>query len=215
MGHPRNVSTALSLTFDDGPDPTWTPRIVTQLKRCHAPATFFMVGERIVNHPELPAEALAGGHEVQLHCHRHVRHTELTEVELQADTETALAALEGVGIRPRLWRAPWGVCTDASHRVAERLGLHIVGWTIDTHDWRGDEPSRMLEQIRHRLDGGGAILMHDALGPGAKRAGCHNTIALLPALTAQARARGRLLLPMGLALSQAGASAQIAVGAAR
>ncbi len=197
LGHPRNVPRALSLTFDDGPDPTWTPLILEQLQRCYVAATFFMVGERVLTEPVLVRKVLAAGHDIQLHCHRHVRHTELTEAELQHDGESALAALESVGVHPRLWRAPWGVCTDASHRVAERLGLQLVRWSIDTHDWRGDEPQAMLNHARSQLADGGTVLMHDALGPGARRAGCQNTFALLPALAAAVRAHGLLLAPMG------------------
>jgi peptidoglycan-N-acetylglucosamine deacetylase len=156
-----------------------------------------MVGERVFAEPVLARNVLAGGHEVQLHCHRHIRHTELTEAELQHDCESALAALESLGVRPWLWRAPWGVCTDASHRVAEKFGLRLVRWSVDTHDWRGDAPQAMLDHARSRLAGGGVILMHDALGPGARRAGCENTLALLPQLVALARAHGLLLAPMG------------------
>jgi peptidoglycan-N-acetylglucosamine deacetylase len=195
-GHPRNVSRTLSLTFDDGPDATWTPQILQQLQRCHATATFFMVGERVLADPGLAHGVLAAGHDIQLHCHRHIRHTELTEAELQHDSESALAALASLGVRPCLWRAPWGVCTAASHRVAERLGLQLVRWSIDTHDWRGDEPRAMLEQARLQLAGGADVLMHDALGPGARRAGCQNTVALLPKLVAVGRAHGLPLLPM-------------------
>jgi peptidoglycan/xylan/chitin deacetylase (PgdA/CDA1 family) len=196
LGHPRNVPRTLSLTFDDGPDATWTPQILQQLQRCHATATFFMVGERVLAHPGLAHRVLVAGHDIQLHCHRHVRHTELTEAELQHDSESALAALESVGVRPWLWRAPWGVCTDASYRVAERLGLQLVRWSIDTHDWRGDEPLAMLDQARPQLVDGADVLMHDALGPGARRAGCQNTLALLPKLAALGRAHGLILVPM-------------------
>jgi peptidoglycan/xylan/chitin deacetylase (PgdA/CDA1 family) len=192
-----NEPRALSLTFDDGPDPIWTPRIVEQLQRCHVAATFFVVGERVLAEPVLARKALAAGHDIQLHCHRHVRHTELTEAELQHDSELALAVLESVGVHPRLWRAPWGVCTEASHRVAGRLGLQLVSWSLDTHDWRGDEPRAMLDRARSQLADGGAVLMHDALGPGARRAGCQNTLALLPRLVALARAHGLALVPMG------------------
>lgn len=196
LEHSLNVPRALSLTFDDGPDPTWTPLTLEQLQRCHVAATFFMVGERVLAEPVLARNVLAAGHDIQLHCHRHVRHTELTEAELQHDSESALAALESIGVHPRLWRAPWGVCTEESHRVAERLGLQLVRWSIDTHDWRGDEPQAMLEHARSQLADGGAVLMHDALGPGARRAGCQNTLALLPQLAALARVHGVLLAPM-------------------
>ncbi len=213
LGHSFNVPHALSLTFDDGPDPTWTPQILRQLQSCQAAATFFLVGERVLAEPALARKVLAAGHDIQLHCHRHVRHTELTEAELQHDSESALAALESIGVRPRLWRAPWGVCTDASHRVAERLGLQLVRWSIDTHDWRGDEPQAMLDHVRSRLADSGAVLMHDALGPGARRAGCQNTLALLPRLVAAARAHGLLIAPMGYRADYHPATGQPTTGA--
>jgi peptidoglycan-N-acetylglucosamine deacetylase len=197
------VPQALNFTFDDGPDRAWTPRVLAELEHCRVKATFFMVGERVLAHPGLARQALAGGHDVQLHCHRHIRHTELTEAALAHDTETALAALESVGVRPRLWRTPWGLSTDATHRVASRLGLQLVRWSIDTHDWRGDAPRRMLAHARPRLAEGGAVLMHDALGPGARRAGCENTLALLSALTAAAHMEGIALAPMGCPAGQA------------
>ncbi len=189
-------SPALSFTFDDGPDETWTPLVLEQLARCHVKATFFMVGERLLAHPALARTALDAGHEIQLHCHRHIRHTELTEAELQDDTEQALAALASIGAIPRLWRTPWGISTDASVKVAGRHGLTLARWTIDTHDWRGDPSQTMLAHARSRLPGGGAVLMHDALGPGARRTGCENTLALLPTLATAARAHGFPIVPM-------------------
>ncbi len=201
-----SVPAVLSFTFDDGPDPIWTPLVLEQLARCGVRATFFVVGERALAHPELVRATVAAGHDVQLHCHRHVRHTQLTQAALRLDTESALAALAGLGLRPRLWRAPWGVCTEASVRVAARFGLRLVRWSLDTHDWRGDAPPRMLARARPRLAGGGAVLMHDALGPGARRDGCQNTVALLPALAASARARGLRPAPMGHAAQPAAAT---------
>ena len=193
----------LSFTFDDGPDPTWTPLVLDELRRCGVEATFFMVGERVLAHHDIARQVLADGHEVQLHCHRHIRHTELTETELAHDTETALDALRTVGVHPGLWRTPWGICTEATRRVANRLELQLVGWSIDTHDWRGDPPQTMLDRARRQLNGGGSVLMHDALGPGATRAGCKNTLALLAALTAAARTHGLVLAPMRCPVIQA------------
>lgn len=194
-----SAARALSFTFDDGPDARWTPRVLDRLAACRVTATFFMVGERVQTAPGPAQAVLAAGHEVQLHCHRHVRHTELSEAELREDAESALTELERAGARPSLWRAPWGVCTDASFRVAARLGLRLVRWSIDTHDWRGDPPQSMLARARARLGTGGAVLMHDALGPGCTRAGCQNTLALLAPLAAAARSRGLALEPMAAA----------------
>jgi peptidoglycan/xylan/chitin deacetylase (PgdA/CDA1 family) len=73
--------------------------------------------------------------------------------------------------------------------VAERHGLELVRWSIDTHDWRGDTVGKMLDCAAERLDEGAVVLMHDALGPGALRDGCENTLALVPPLLAMARTR--------------------------
>ncbi len=188
---------SVSLTFDDGPDETWTPRVLAALARLRVRGTFFVVGERVLRHPGLVREAVEAGHEVQLHCHRHLRHTQLGEPELRSDTERALAALADVGVRPTLWRAPWGVTTPASRSVAGSLGLRLVGWSIDTHDWRGDSPAAMLAAARPALPAGGSVLLHDALGPGATRSGCENTVALLEGLGGAIRELGLQAAPLG------------------
>ncbi len=194
-----------SFTFDDGPDPTWTPRVLAELDRCGVSATFFVVGERVAEDPGPARAALQAGHDIELHCHRHVRHTELSEAELEADTTAALAELERAGLgRPRYWRTPWGVRTAATARVAERHGLRLVDWTIDTHDWRGDGRAAMLEAAAVLLRDRAVVLMHDALGPGALRAGVEETIGLIAPLAALARGRNLRLA----ALSQADASGE-------
>lgn len=187
---------ALSFTFDDGPDEVWTPRMHAELERLGVRATFFAIGERALCHPGLLRVAVEVGHEVQLHCHRHVRHTQLSEPELRLDTEQALEALSHAGIVPTLWRPPWGISTPASRRVASSFGLRLVGWSIDTHDWRGDQPAAMLAAAERDLPAGGSVLMHDALGPGATRSGCENTLALLDGLSRAARELGVEPVPL-------------------
>jgi peptidoglycan/xylan/chitin deacetylase (PgdA/CDA1 family) len=191
-----------TFTFDDGPDPVWTPRVLAELDRCGAPATFFVVGERVAEDPG-PARAAQAGHDVELHCHRHVRHTELAEAELEADTIAALAELQRAGLgRPRSWRTPWGVRTVATERVAARHGLRLIDWTIDTHDWRGDGSAAMLETADAVLGDGAIVLMHDALGPGALRAGVEETVGLIAPLAALARGRDLRLAVLSQADAQ-------------
>jgi peptidoglycan-N-acetylglucosamine deacetylase len=192
----QTVSRAVSFTFDDGPDEKWTPRVQAELERLGVYATFFLIGGRVLLHPELVHATVEAGHEVELHCHRHIRHSLLSERELARDTERALEALACVGVAPTLWRAPWGACTEASERVASSFSLQLVGWSIDTHDWRGDEPAAMLAAARAALPAGGSVLMHDALGPGATRAGCGNTVALLEGLSEATRELGLPLQPL-------------------
>jgi peptidoglycan-N-acetylglucosamine deacetylase len=186
----------LSFTFDDGPEPVWTEQVLSELDRCGVRATFFLIGERVLDHPLLARAILGAGHEVQLHCHRHVRHTELSEAELIEDTRQGLDALVSVEVTPRLWRAPWGVQTHASERVAQRFGLTLVRWSIDTHDWSGISPAQMLAGARPALARGGAVLMHDGLGPGSQRIGAQNTVGLIGPLSAAAKEFGISLQPL-------------------
>jgi peptidoglycan/xylan/chitin deacetylase (PgdA/CDA1 family) len=189
---------ALSLTFDDGPDEVWTRRVLEALARASVRATFFMVGERVRRAPATARAVLEAGHEVQLHCDRHLAHSELGERELERDASSALASLELLGAHPTYWRAPWGVQTAASEQVARAHRLTLVRWTVDTHDWRGDSPARMLVAARRSLAQGGVVLMHDALGPGATRDGCANTVDFIAALVAAARSRGVRVGPLSL-----------------
>jgi peptidoglycan-N-acetylglucosamine deacetylase len=182
----------LKLTFDDGPDQEWTPRVLEELARCDARATFFLVGEHLGAASAQVHATLEAGHEIGLHCQRHIRHSELNEAQIAIDTEAALDVLAMLEVTPKAWRTPWGVTTPASLEVAEHFGLELVGWTLDTHDWRGDSASTMFAAAHanlaepHREDET-VVLMHDALGPGALRTGCEETVALIAPLVALAR----------------------------
>jgi peptidoglycan/xylan/chitin deacetylase (PgdA/CDA1 family) len=177
------------LTFDDGPDPVWTPRVLACLGDEGARATFFVMAGRAAAHPSLVDRMRAEGHEIALHCVRHVRHTEIDERALRRDTQTGLRLLERLGVRARHWRAPWGITTTASRAVAADLGLELVRWDLDTHDWRGDSAAAMHARVADELRADSVVLMHDGLGPGARRADCRETLRLVPALLATLRSR--------------------------
>ena len=170
---------SVGLTFDDGPDPAWTPRLLDALEDAGAHATFFVIAPRAAAAPHVVADTLDRGHRVELHCHEHVRHRDLTEDEVRRDTERGLQHLQSLGVRPALWRTPWGIQTPATERVAREFGLQPVGWDADTHDWRGDSGPSMAEELFARLVGGEVILAHDGIGPGALRTDCRETVALV------------------------------------
>ena len=136
------------------------------------------------------------GHEVELHCVRHVRHTELEEPALRADTEQGLRTLAMLGARVHRWRPPWGVITDVTRRVASENHLEVVGWSVDTEDWRGDDAARMHDRVEDDLGAGAVVLMHDGIGPGALRAGCGETVELIPRLLATLADRGLTAVPL-------------------
>jgi Polysaccharide deacetylase len=103
-----------------------------------ARATFFPSASRAAAHPELIARMLREGHAIGLHCGVHVRHSERDVEWLRGDTRSALAQLGRLGLRPTFWRTPWGVTAPWSAQVAQEYGLRLLGWTVDTQDWRGD-----------------------------------------------------------------------------
>ena len=180
----------LALTFDDGPDPVWTPRLLDLLAALGARVTFFPIARRAAAHPELVRRMRAEGHAVGLHCDEHVRHSERDLEWLRRDTASALARLETVGVRPVFWRTPWGDTGVWSARVAREHDLCLLGWTVDTHDWRGDTAQEMLDATRDAIEPGAIVLAHDGLGPGARRDGARETLSYVKRVAALARQRG-------------------------
>jgi peptidoglycan/xylan/chitin deacetylase (PgdA/CDA1 family) len=178
----------ICLTFDDGPNPVWTPRILRALRRRGARATFFVQARRAVECRDLVAAMVEGGHEVGFHCLDHIRHSQRTVEGVESDLRTGLEMLARIGVEPRAWRTPWGVETDVTRLLAAERDLRLWGWNVDTHDWRGDGVRRMFGALEAQggLRGGDVILMHDALGPGARRDGCAETVALAELLLATA-----------------------------
>jgi peptidoglycan/xylan/chitin deacetylase (PgdA/CDA1 family) len=195
---------AVALTFDDGPESKWTSRILTELDACSARATFFVQARRARSCPEMIDAIVSGGHEVGFHCVEHLRHSELTEAEIAADAAEGLAMLEALGVWPRAWRAPWGIVTDATQRVAAAHGLDLWHWSFDSHDWRGDDSAAMLAALDAAggLTGGEVVLMHDGVGPGAQRRGCTETVLLTRALLAATAEAGLRTEPVSSSRSE-------------
>lgn len=181
------------MTFDDGPDPVWTPRLLDQLRRLRARATFFLISTRAALNPGIVARIKGEGHTVGLHCREHIRHSARDRAWLREDTRAALATLDAVGVVPDLWRAPWGDTAPWSARVAGEHGLRFVGWTVDTHDWRGDTAAEMFAATRSSLGDGAIVLAHDGLGPGATRTGAAETLGYLDLVAAHAQEHGLTL----------------------
>lgn len=167
-----------------------TPRLLDLLASAGATATFFPIAPRAETLPELVRRMLDEGHTVGLHCDEHIRHTERTEAWLEADTRRALGRLRDLGARPVRWRTPWGVTADWTKSVADALDLTLTGWTVDTHDWRGDGAPDMLAATRAQLTGGAIVLAHDGIGPGALRADAAETVAFAELAIDHARGTG-------------------------
>lgn len=164
------------LTFDDGPDPVWTPRLLDVLAAASARATFFPIAPRAAEHPDLIARMHAEGHRIGLHCDEHVRHSTQTVAWLIADTDRACKRLARLGVKPTRWRTPWGDTAPFTRSVAQARGLILTGWTVDTHDWRGDSAESMFAATRGDLIDEAIVLAHDGIGPGAERDDARETV---------------------------------------
>lgn len=180
----------LALTFDDGPDPELTPRLLDVLADAGATATFFPIAPRAEQHGEVVRRMLAEGHAVGLHCDEHVRHSERDRAWGESDTARALQRLRRLGAQPAHWRTPWGDTAEWTTAVAAEHGLALIGWTVDTNDWRGDGAGDMLAATRDGLVADAIVLAHDGIGPGARRADTAQTLAYLQLVAAYARERG-------------------------
>jgi peptidoglycan/xylan/chitin deacetylase (PgdA/CDA1 family) len=182
------AGSGVALTFDDGPDPEWTPRILDELRRLDVRATFFVLGAQAASQRRLLGRMRRAGHEIGLHGYAHLRHDEHSREAIEADMHEALAV---IGRRTRVWRPPHGIATPVTEQLAREHGLELVLWTADTVDWQaGQDVETMLGRVEPLLEPEAIVLMHDAVGPGSPRDSPAPTLALIDPLVGAIRARG-------------------------
>jgi peptidoglycan/xylan/chitin deacetylase (PgdA/CDA1 family) len=152
----------VALTYDDGPHPEHTPRLLDVLAAAKARATFFVLAEPAREHPEIVRRAVAEGHEIALHGadHRSLigrRTTEVTRSVLEARRVVEDVA----GVAVALYRPPYGRHTPAQARALHRAGLELVVWSGDAGDWVHDEPVNIADRAWARVFPGAIVLLHD------------------------------------------------------
>jgi peptidoglycan/xylan/chitin deacetylase (PgdA/CDA1 family) len=155
----------VALTFDDGPHPRWTLRVLDLLAERGAHATFFLMGRKAEAYPEVVRAILERGHSVGLHSYAHDRFFALRgERRVREDLERGIAALEKItGRRPALFRPPIGHTNPVIARVADSLDLVVVGWTIAGRDGVARaRPDAVAARVRRDLCDGAIVLLHDA-----------------------------------------------------
>jgi peptidoglycan-N-acetylglucosamine deacetylase len=186
----------VALTFDDGPDPDSTPAVLDALDAAGARATFFLVGEQLLVHHELGAEVARRGHAIGLHGFHHEDHGKLSREAIREDLLRGLDAIESAtGMRPGLFRPPYGRPTDATREACEELGLEPVYWSAWGMDWEPIPGERIADLATRDLVGGAIVLLHDSPRY-AYRESARPTADALPAILAASSRRG--LDPAGL-----------------
>ncbi|KUN83227.1 bi-functional transferase/deacetylase [Streptomyces bungoensis] len=162
----------LVLTFDDGPDPTWTPKVLDVLKKHHAHAVFFVTGTMTSRYPELVKRMVDEGHEVGLHTFNHPDLSYQSEKRIDWELSTNQLAITGAaGIRTSLFRPPYSSFADAmddkSWPVTEYIGtrgyITVVNNT-DSEDWKKPGVDEIIRRATPHGGKGAIVLMHDSGG---------------------------------------------------
>ncbi|SCG57159.1 polysaccharide deacetylase family protein [Micromonospora humi] len=165
--HRRSGSPGVALTFDDGPDPRYTPQILAQLRAAHVTATFCVVGRQAKRHPELVAQIVREGHQLCNHSWRHdVDLGRRPLAEIRADLERTNRAIHAAAPNaPITWfRQPGGRWTAEELTVARQLGLRPLHWSVDPQDWDHPPAKKIIKRVESASHHGSVVLMHDAGG---------------------------------------------------
>ena len=197
----------VALTFDDGPDPRWTPQILDVLKKKHAPATFFVIGQNMQLHPGLVAREIREGNEVGSHTYTHpnIAATPGAETDLELNlTQRLFEVITGRSLR--LFRPPYFGDAEPSTPAevlplitAQKLGYLIVGLRVDPDDWKKPDPQLIVQRTLDAVDARDpsdprtrqVVLLHDSGGNREK------TVQALPELIDQLRGQGYTLVTVG------------------
>jgi cellulose synthase/poly-beta-1,6-N-acetylglucosamine synthase-like glycosyltransferase/peptidoglycan/xylan/chitin deacetylase (PgdA/CDA1 family)/spore germination protein YaaH len=209
--HPNEVA----LTFDDGPDPTWTPKILAVLKQYNVKATFLMIGEVAQDNVGVMERVFRDGHEIGNHTFTHPDISEISQRQLDLQLNLTESLFEAkLGVKPVYFRPPYSIDQepDTNDQAApiehiQKLGYVILGDKIDTNDW--DEhprktPQEIVDSVFEQINlaktktwmKGSIILMHD--GGGDRSA----TVAALPVLIQALRAHGYAIVPVSQLIGQ-------------
>jgi peptidoglycan/xylan/chitin deacetylase (PgdA/CDA1 family) len=165
LPEPGSAGELLAITFDDGPDPAWTPQILDVLARHQVRATFFLIGDRVLAHPRIAERITMAGHSVGNHSMHHPQpFAPLSSSRIRQEIRQGQDVIAQVtGTAPRLFRAPAGNWSAAVLRQAEDAGLRAVDWSVDPKDWRAPPPGRIVRALLRSRDGD-VLLCHDGGG---------------------------------------------------
>ncbi len=206
----------IALTFDDGPNPTYTPDVLKILDQYDVPATFFLVGSMVSRYPDIVEDMVEQGNEVGVHTFTHVDLSYQSEARLRREmTQTQLALAGAAGITTTLFRAPYSSKTDAvdnySWPVYKELGAD--GYTsvfvdTDSDDWKKPGVSKIVEWATPSGTSGASVLMHDAGGDREQ------TVEALPVYIKKMKAKGYTFTTVSGVIEAQNASRRQASGAA-
>lgn len=156
----------VALTFDDGPEENWTPKILDILKEKKVKATFFVIGQMAQAHPDMLKRIYQEGHVIGNHTFHHVDLQTLSTQQVEQEIETCADVIrKTVGKTPRLVRPPFGFHNAEVDNVIYSKDRIIVLWSLDTEDWQGPDSETIKARILPKMQNGYIILQHDGMNP--------------------------------------------------
>ncbi|MDD4320971.1 MAG: polysaccharide deacetylase family protein [Acidaminococcaceae bacterium] len=180
----------VALTFDDGPYPPYTERILAILKEKKVPATFFLVGENAREHPELVREEMAQGNLLGTHTYDHKDLLRLSGPAVRKELSKGVKIVEDItGKRPTFVRPPHGFKDFSVMKQIEKLHLQAVNWSVLPKDWTRPGVDVIVQRVVEGVKPGSIVLLHDGDSP-AKTASRQQTVEALPIIIDKLREKG-------------------------
>lgn len=175
----------IALTFDDGPHPIYTLQVLHILQEYGVKATFFCIGRQVLPYASIVAQVSRAGNVIADHTWDHFDLTRLSIAGMQWElNRTANAITLATGVRPVLFRPPYGFINATVKNVSTRLGLTPIMWNVDPNDWRLPGTDTIVQRVLANTGNGSVILMHDGGGNRSQ------TVQALPQIIAGLQARG-------------------------
>jgi len=201
--HSSSQQREVALTFDDGPNPPYTSQILDVLQLYDVKATFFIVGKNALANPDLVRLEVAEGHEVADHSYTHHWYSAFIDVK-GSDLRRGEQAIEAVtGVRPRLYRPPYGLHTPWQLWDSRREGLLPVTWSVEAGDPKQPPPEVIAQRVLARARPGSIILLHDGAEArqGVDRS---STVKALPEIITTLETRGYRFVTISELISRQG-----------
>lgn len=183
----------IALTFDDGPDPRYTPQLLDLLGEYGVKATFFVLGSKVEQYPDLTRRIYLEGHQIGIHNYTHLSNWLMTPRQVRERHVKRTADLVGriVGERPVFYRPPWGI-VNAGDLYSLRKSYRIVLWSVMGWDWkRGTDAERLTRRLLRNIKPGSIVLLHDSgETAGADEAAPQQMLKSLPDVLVELHTKG-------------------------
>lgn len=152
------------LTFDDGPHPTNTPKVLDVLKRHNVKAMFFCIGKEAEKYPEIVQRIVAEGHTIGQHSYSHnPMHYFCGAKHYRSELLKAHKVFEAIGVEILCFRPPLGITNYMVRKAVKAMNYKVVGWSVRSFDTRGKRVDKVMARIRDQITQGSVILLHDRM----------------------------------------------------